>query len=733
MNKAGSHPRKRKRERTISDDEEVQKNPTGTTKRLFTESSRRDSEVIQSKSKDSITSRTGVPAPTDLAPIATQGHQYGSTTVDGNAHVHFGDSVYSLGNTSQIHSTSTVTGNMTVYNAYHSHPQQSNQAGHENSTTELKMALYYDKMNSRKAQLDQIDIASFEWVWTETSFPQWLESDNAITWISGKPASGKSTLMNHLVSHDMHRLKRHLFQTMRDPILIHFFFDFRSGTGTANSIVGMLRSFALQLLAKSKAFEHELLKHCNYRVSGSWPEQESEMLKLVCESIKSVELSICCFVDGLDEFEGDIHHLVKTIKHIQQNTGSKICLASRPREILTYSLGNECFAMQDRNAGTIRVYVKTAFHGLESYTSTRFLSSLQYLICQQAEGVILWARFATDEVVGCIVNGQSETDTLACLEGFPKELQEVYQRILYKLDPTEELQAAALFFAIRYFESSFGHPQSFNSKTLLMTYVRIMVAVGEEQPEFESDEDVQRFQLMVRALIKGLIEFVHTRNKLGVEPRIVHKSLHSFLVSDVKYREMESRINRKIDATNVGPIVLLQNTLVASQVLIKDVRGRTRIKSLAQYLRNCRQRLTGSEKTFYSEVGLREMLIYHDYIQLWCSPELSELLFSAMQTWICREWYKVNLMSLLNGRRYESTLSPTRLNGLLSRYPEAVELAFRDAESAMEDLMGHELTNLTAEDEFALRDLSLSNRRLQPSDSEDNNSDDDKDALEEEE
>jgi hypothetical protein len=38
---------------------------------------------------------------------------------------------------------------------------------------------------------------TFKWIWT-SSFKTWLEDDTPFFWISGKPASGKSTLMNYI-------------------------------------------------------------------------------------------------------------------------------------------------------------------------------------------------------------------------------------------------------------------------------------------------------------------------------------------------------------------------------------------------------------------------------------------------------------------------------------------------------------------------------------------------------
>lgn len=77
----------------------------------------------------------------------------------------------------------------------------------------------------------------------------WLSSSNGLFWIAGKPASGKSTLIDHLVHQDrlLSKLRHH---SPLDWVVLRFFFDFRGGKGLTNSFEGLLRSLVYQLIQK---------------------------------------------------------------------------------------------------------------------------------------------------------------------------------------------------------------------------------------------------------------------------------------------------------------------------------------------------------------------------------------------------------------------------------------------------------------------------------------------------
>src|SRR5438309_1160957 len=115
--------------------------------------------------------------------------------------------------------------------------------------------LNFAEMRTREEQLRSVDVETIDWVWSEeTTFARWLSAGKDIFWISGKPASGKSTLMNCLANHEMTPQFLRVHKNAVPWIVIRFFFDFRAGKGLANNLDGLLRSLLLQLVERISIF-----------------------------------------------------------------------------------------------------------------------------------------------------------------------------------------------------------------------------------------------------------------------------------------------------------------------------------------------------------------------------------------------------------------------------------------------------------------------------------------------
>ncbi|KAK5089577.1 hypothetical protein LTR70_010099 [Exophiala xenobiotica] len=577
---------------------------------------------------------------------AMPANAYGSSTIGGNANVLMGNAQYNSGPGSHLYAPSTVAGNMNVHvsNAFYGHSHHSSQsATQEEPRTALKRALYYETMDNRKAQLDHVDSVSFDWIWTDTGFPRWLENDQGIFWISGKPASGKSTLVHHLVNSEVgsKRVKWHLARFHGSPMLLYFFFDFRAGTGTANTPVGMLRSLLLQLVEKSSAIEQYVLHRCGHRLGGLWPELENELMDLICDALRTQRLYICGFIDGLDEYKGGLRKLVATVLQLQERSHMKLCLASRPEPEISSKLQRASFSMQEHNAGTIKAYTNSALSELDEYLSQRELQSVARKIEQDANGVILWARFAVDEAVGAILQGWTLEDALTRLGTFPSELKEFYARTLHRLNSAQKLQAGVIFFILEHWYESYSaceRSTRLEPNTLMLLCSRTLQTL-DQTTNFCSDLNEGRFKLYVHVMLLGLVEFV-PQYRNWTMPRLVHKSLQTFLHEDMVFTSIADRLSTTLDKRALGPIFYAQTLVVSAEVLVPDANdywpnsnSRDLVAAL-DLLPRCR---TSTLITF-SAVSVQEALMSFGEEEVLDEPEHVEWLIRAAQTWLYREY-----------------------------------------------------------------------------------------------
>ena len=129
--------------------------------------------------------------------------------------------------------------------------------------------LDYAERLAREEQIQKtyIQPLTCDWVWSmsdsRSSFKQWLQNDEFLFWIQGKPGSGKSTLMFYLsrqgneVLDQLNSSSRGLFN------IAHFFFDFRANGGIANNLEGLLRSLYGQIVTANPGESSELAELYN--------------------------------------------------------------------------------------------------------------------------------------------------------------------------------------------------------------------------------------------------------------------------------------------------------------------------------------------------------------------------------------------------------------------------------------------------------------------------------------
>lgn len=311
----------------------------------------------------------------------------------------------------------------------------------------LLRGLYFEQMNSRKVQIDARASSPeyVAWVW-KTNFLGCLEGLDPFYWITGKPGSGKSTLMTHVSSSS--RTRDALARNGKRWKIVRFFFDFRVGTSLANNIEGLVRSLLYQVIKQMPEVAN-VLDHHEFNVPmTAWTLERC--LDALREATESSSYNICAFIDGLDEFDGLYSRLIEVLYTIKENvSGLKLCLASRPYLAFKESFQEfSTLTMQDHNFESIDLYVSAQWSSHRIDHNAQLPKDLCKRIRDKANGVFLWARLAVDELLVDLLGHKAVSELHAQLDSMPAEVGDMYQRSLQRLSEPHQQEASAVLYVL---------------------------------------------------------------------------------------------------------------------------------------------------------------------------------------------------------------------------------------------------------------------------------------------
>ncbi|KAH8803519.1 hypothetical protein F5884DRAFT_739958 [Xylogone sp. PMI_703] len=282
-------------------------------------------------------------------------------------------------------------------------------------------SLQYDTMNARKSAIVRSHEHTFDWIFDDTTdvpwhnLSKWMGSDERIYWISGKPGSGKSTLMKFLV--DDTRTKDRLKEWAPDVEILSFFlWSVITGNIMQRSIHGILCALLHQLL--SSEIGHKLTDNL-----------------FITEP--DTNHSFCIFLDGLDEIDRDegCFSMVQLVEILRTKTNTKLCISSRPELAFQDAFrGYPMLKLQDLTKKDIILYVQgflmINFKDLGIDQDDDGIDPRQKVIdavVERADGVFLWVHL----VLKSLVRGASNRDTYATLakriSQRPKRLEGLYE------------------------------------------------------------------------------------------------------------------------------------------------------------------------------------------------------------------------------------------------------------------------------------------------------------------
>ena len=343
--------------------------------------------------------------------------------------------------------------------------------------TRILKSLEFEDMTARESQIDNPFPETFQWLLddqrpgtggtsaagapTPTKFKEWLESQANETpfWITGHPASGKSTMMKFISTNPQIRPCLQAWSGEHKLLTCSVYF-WNPGSLGQKSQVGLLSTVLHQLLRQRPDLCHSVAsRRCLYfQLAGTdspdpqnWTLEELQIcLTSFVSQIEGTD-RLALFVDGLDEYEGNLDNLISFLKRLHHDHKVKLCISSRPWNAFkdafrTYpSLKMELFTKPD-----IAKYVCTRIGGSPAFQELRkpFSASVEKLesqIVDKADGVFLWVALVVEKVVATAQENNDLTEIWNVFNSLPPGLEELYASMRRRLDPAHRERASMMY------------------------------------------------------------------------------------------------------------------------------------------------------------------------------------------------------------------------------------------------------------------------------------------------
>lgn len=429
-------------------------------------------------------------------------------------------------------------------------------------------SLTFSSRPERHAQIAEAHKETFKWALMTTNDPtlepsigDWLQQGEGIFWVSGKPGSGKSTLMKYIADSPVtRRLIMKWAQPCKAIIISHYFWI--AGTSLQKSQQGLLQTLLYDIFRQCpdliKTTCVERWKACEDMRTNSesirpWSLEELHDALKACVASDDARLKLCFIIDGLDEYSGDHEdqtRLCQTLKHLATSANVKLCLSSRPWNIFEEEFGLQFpkVYMHDLTRDDIHNY---ALSRLEEHTRWSTVSANQsqgqWLISEitaKSNGVFLWVFLVTKLLREGLTNRDTFMDLRRRLSSFPSELEHFFKAILEAVEPFYHSQmSTALQIANASLEGQLSllifsfHFQEYEDVDYAINHpIRLM-----KESEVERIKSDTSWHLESRT--RGLLEV----NSQEGNVTFLHRTVRDFLNTGEMYDYLTAKVDSRLN------------------------------------------------------------------------------------------------------------------------------------------------------------------------------------------
>ncbi|KAL2208916.1 hypothetical protein CC79DRAFT_1367123 [Sarocladium strictum] len=327
----------------------------------------------------------------------------------------------------------------------------------------IRRSLYFERLLERQEVIKDAHYTTFHWIFQDeipsakvdafSSFPQWLAQGHGCYWIQGKAGSGKSTLVKRIHEHEQTR--HHLEQWSGDmELLTASFFFWYMGHSLQKTVEGMLRSLLHGLLEQAPTLVLDAFPDLFIDAMSIAPESylrppylfelEEGLHRLLQACEASRRFKICLFIDGLDECSDDHAELAEFLLRLGARSEMvKVVLSSRPLgafvDMFSVLPG---LRVQDLTTSDIQDYTQDLIPKDRYGISESDVSALVSIISERSQGVFLWVTVVVRSVLEGLRYGDTVSEFQDRVRRLPKELKDLYHRMLQDIDELYRPRAA---------------------------------------------------------------------------------------------------------------------------------------------------------------------------------------------------------------------------------------------------------------------------------------------------
>lgn len=349
--------------------------------------------------------------------------------------------------------------------------------------------LHFSALDDRLQSIAPAQEGTLEWIYEngpsaelwgdnpqQSSLTDWLGSTSGhnLFWITGKPGSGKSTLMKTLLRNPKLFPDLEAWSGASPGITAAYFLWSCSGTELQMSYTGLLRSLIWESLQdmiygplqKDPSIVQWLFADRWQQFSsyggGHHPFDSGELRRAFDLMVSDISKKFLLLIDGLDELDGYPEAVVELLTSTAKRANVKIIISSRPLPGFQHAFeGRPVLSMEPMIKDDIQAVVLSLFNqddGLTEIRTKKGDTSLETTIIRditkRSAGSFLWATMATQFLLRSLNDADDMTSLKHRVQALPAELEALLPH-MFKLLPEKDCQQASRLFRL---VSAHGYP-----------------------------------------------------------------------------------------------------------------------------------------------------------------------------------------------------------------------------------------------------------------------------------